>query len=57
MKTEKKRTALRRDFAQSKAVLSVVLGRPRRKRMTGFTIGPLDEAELTKRSLEAISRE
>ncbi len=40
MKMPKKRKAPNRDFAQSAAVLSVVLGRPRSKRMIRFTMSP-----------------
>ena len=39
MKMPKKRNAPTRDFAQSATVLSVVLGRPRSKRMIRFTMG------------------
>ena len=40
MKMPKKTKAPSRDFAQSAAVFSVVLGRPRNKRMIRFTMGP-----------------
>ena len=39
MKMPKKRNAPTRDFAQSAAVVSVVLGRPRNIRMIRFTMG------------------
>ena len=40
MKMLKKSKAPSRDFAHSAAVLSVVLGRPRNKRMIRFTMSP-----------------
>jgi hypothetical protein len=46
-KTQKKRTPFSSDFAQSAAVLSVVLGRPLSQLMSRFTLAPprpLDES-------------